>query len=183
MDGAQTEVPKLVNLLVQALFLIAPITLAGILHMMVIKKKLLPSLCVPISKNYFGANKTWRGIVVMTTATAVLTKALCSAMVPPISIVHPMALGALMGLAYTLFELPNSYLKRKMGIAPGEASNSNKKIGFFFFDRFDSAFGCAFALFLSGYDLSLALTCFAAGALVHALVTSILFLLGLKDKI
>ena len=51
--------------------------------------------------------------------------------------------GTLMGFAYALFELPNSFLKRRLNITPGKNDISGmKRIFFVFLDQADSIFGC-----------------------------------------
>lgn len=49
--------------------------------------------------------------------------------------------GAGFGLAYMLFELPNSFIKRRLDISAGAAGKKGLKILFFFIDQFDSMIG------------------------------------------
>ena len=49
--------------------------------------------------------------------------------------------GALQGLFYALFELPNSFLKRRMHIVPGQTTTGWKRGFFIFLDQADSLFG------------------------------------------
>jgi hypothetical protein len=74
----------------------------------------------------FGENKTWRGALAMTAGTTLAAVAL--ARVPayrrrlpgPIADANPVVVGGLLGLASWVGELPNSYVKRRIGIPPGE---------------------------------------------------------------
>jgi CDP-2,3-bis-(O-geranylgeranyl)-sn-glycerol synthase len=60
------------------------------------------------------------------------------------------ALGACAGLGFMLGELPNSFVKRQIGIAPGEASrNPRKWTGQFVVDRLDSGIGMLTAVSLA----------------------------------
>ncbi|MBC8145714.1 MAG: hypothetical protein H7X80_09010, partial [bacterium] len=83
--------------------LILPLIISNIIHMVVIKKGWLPSLAVPISTPLFGANKTWRGFIVLPILNGFMTAML--------SLGDPFAssllLGAALGFVYMLFELPN----------------------------------------------------------------------------
>ena len=47
-----------------------PVILAAIVHTVFIKRDLLPALKAPIAEKWFGANKTWRGLVVVPMLTA-----------------------------------------------------------------------------------------------------------------
>ena len=73
-----------------------------------------------------GANKTIRGFVVMIPAAA-LSFALLGAIVPAsfgvwdLSVPSFAALGACAGFGFMAGELPNSFVKRQLGIAPGDA--------------------------------------------------------------
>jgi len=94
-----------------ALFFAIPLIFAGIVHMVVVKLDLLSSLRVPIDERRFGANKTWRGVVVMTSATmsGVLLAgelepsfALRAPLLVSITEAPSLLLGAMLGLAYVL---------------------------------------------------------------------------------
>ena len=52
-----------------------------------------------------------------------------------------------LGLGYCLAELPNSFLKRRLGIREGLTSERHKTF-FIILDQADSAFGCLFAYLL-----------------------------------
>ncbi len=164
--------------------LMGPIIVAGILHMLVIRFDLLPWLKIPINTQAFGANKTLRGFVVMPILGMLgllLFKNSPSfqSLAPPSF--NPYALGMMLGLAYVLFELPNSWIKRRLGIAPGEQS-AKYQIAFFVGDRIDSAIGCALVYWSFGFDPN----CFyliPLGVIIHPMVTVPLYLLGIKKKI
>jgi hypothetical protein len=67
------------NLLARIFWLAGPVVVAGLLHMIVVRRKVLAWLAVPIDggktlggKPIFGPNKTWRGFVWMIGASAVM---------------------------------------------------------------------------------------------------------------
>jgi len=103
-----------------------PVLGGPIAHAPVLRFNLAPRLTRPISARWFGENKTWRGALVMTTGTMLAAVAL--ARVPayrrrlpePIAGANPIAVGALLGLASWIGELPNSFIKRRIGIPPGQ---------------------------------------------------------------
>ena len=53
--------------------------------------------------------------------------------------------GALCGAAYVLAELPNSFVKRRLGIAPG-TSAPRARAAQYLVDQVDSVVGCAVAI-------------------------------------
>jgi hypothetical protein len=53
--------------------------------------------------------------------------------------------GAICGAAYVVAELPNSFVKRRLGIAPG-ASAHGARAAQYLIDQVDSVVGCAFAI-------------------------------------
>ena len=122
--------------------------------MLVVTRNWWPGLAKPIHLKVFGANKTWRGVIVMTFATVpgvyvtiLLEPLLGEAPLASIAVINAWILGTALGLAYVLAELPNSYLKRRLQIAPGERA---PKYSFLFslLDQADSAIGCALVYWL-----------------------------------
>jgi hypothetical protein len=84
----------------------------------------------PINERLFGANKTVRGALAMSGGTVAATVALHR--LPayrerlPVELQEagPLRHGGLLGAAVVLGELPNSAVKRRIGIAPGERASS-----------------------------------------------------------
>ncbi len=132
-----------------ALVLAVPLIFSGSLHMLVVSQSWLQFLVKPIHKSWFGANKTWRGVVIMTVLTipgVVLAQWLAqhnkSHMLVSLADINPINLGLALGMAYCLAELPNSWLKRKLGIPPGARAEKNA-FYYSFMDQADSAIGCS----------------------------------------
>lgn len=126
------------------LIMLLPLIFSGIVHMIIVKMNYFSFLKIPLSLKYFGANKTYRGFIVMILAT-VLGVYLCQIFLNKLNIdfykdVSLWKVGALLGFFYALFELPNSYIKRRLGIEPGKRST---KYSFLFslYDQMDSGLG------------------------------------------
>ena len=102
----------------------------ALVHAPVLRYDLAPSLKRPLSARLFGANKTVRGAIVMSSGTAVATLALHrlpayrERLPAELRTAGPLRHGALLGAAVVLGELPNSAVKRRLGIAPGERAGS-----------------------------------------------------------
>lgn len=88
--------------------------------------------------------------------------------------------GLLAGLGYILPELPNSWMKRKLGIPPGKLPVSNRAF-FIFGDQIDSAIGVtlAYTLYFKLPAMSAALI-FVIFLLSAFVVKQLLYLLALK---
>jgi len=146
-----------------ALFLVGSFVLAGIAQTIWLGSRCSHRLAVPIDfgrtlrgNRIFGDNKTPRGFVVMVPATALafaLLHHLLGAVDPswvqgiwPLTDGESLALGALAGLGFMLGELPNSFVKRQLGILPGHAARGGfARTLSFVFDRLDSVLGALLA--------------------------------------
>ncbi len=156
--------------------LVVPLVFSNILHMIVIRMGWLPELARPVSTALFGAHKTWRGFILLPILNAIAV-ALFSYRSP---FWPSLFLGAVLGLAYLLFELPNSYLKRRMGIAPGQAASRNRYL-FMLLDKTDSAFGVTLAYYLlTDITLPEAGMIFLIGSMAHILFSLLLVSLRIK---
>ena len=91
--------------------------------------------------------------------------------------------GVLLGLAYALFELPNSFVKRRLGITPGKPATGIKKAIFVFVDQADSIFGCALVVWLF-YDLGILkyLGFVVVGAVTHIVFNMLLYFAHLRKN-
>jgi hypothetical protein len=116
---------------------------APLAHAPVLRWNLMPSLRRPISRRLFGENKTWRGALMMTGGTVAATVALhrlpayTQRLPEPVAQANPVLVGTLLGGACWLGELPNSFLKRRLGIAPGEQRASPAGVAISIFDQAD----------------------------------------------
>ncbi|WP_419811372.1 CDP-alcohol phosphatidyltransferase family protein [Bacterioplanoides sp.] len=140
---------SLAKALLNAAYLQIPVVIGGVLHMVVVSRDYLPGLAKPIWKTAFGANKTWRGFVVV----PALTAAGALTLLPvewllgdrsPFADHSLLLAGAIAGLGYMLGELPNSLVKRRLGIGAGELPEQGKVITIAV-DQLDSAIGVAVA--------------------------------------
>jgi CDP-diglyceride synthetase len=122
---------------VSALWVFVPVLGAAILHAPVLTFDLFKGLKRPLDggatiggRRLFGDNKTWRGAIVMVLGV-VLAAALLSLwpwywhhLPDGIQDAGPWIYGLLLGLGLVVGELPNSFLKRRLGIEPGSQRRS-----------------------------------------------------------
>jgi CDP-diglyceride synthetase len=184
-----------------ATFLIAAFVLAGLLHSAWLRASLSRRFAVPLDggrtfrgRRLFGENKTLRGFVVMVPAAAlaflglVLLLSAAFGELPPglwrLSLVEYAALGAWAGFGFMLGELPNSFVKRQLNVAPGEAPRGRTAAAVsFVVDRLDSIVGMLTAVSIAvatpwatwAYVLAL-------GPAIHWSFSVLLFRLGVKAR-
>ncbi len=179
-----------------------PILLTGIINMLWVKKgpdALRKALDGERNwrdgRRIFGDNKTWLGFIGYILWAIVL--ATVWGAIAPVNpgleqlnlfyvyhentVAFNLLIGFLLGLAYALFELPNSFLKRRLDISPGKPARGLLKIFFILLDQADSIIGCVLVLALF-YPLSLpeALLIILLGAATHIVLNLLLYLVGLR---
>lgn len=89
--------------------------------------------------------------------------------------------GALQGLAYGIFELPNSFLKRRVGISPGGQHTGPWSVLFVVLDQIDSVVGCALLVLLfAPVGWSFVLVTIAAGGVTHRVLNLLLYLAHMR---
>lgn len=159
-----------------AFYLQLPIVIGGVLHMVVVTHDLWPALRRPLHEGLFGRNKTWRGLIVMPALTAIGGITLW-----PLSGWQAGLIGACAGLGYVLAELPNSFIKRRLGIQPGALPQKHSWLGILV-DQMDSGLGAAVAYALyPGYSLAVC-TLYVLTFPLTALVVKRLLYLGKLKK-
>ncbi len=93
-------------------------------------------------------------------------------------------LGLACGLAFMLAELPNSLLKRQLGIAPGEAPTQPRlRPLILLLDRYDSVLGVLIVLsLLVPVPIATWFWVLVVGPLVHAVFSITMHCLGIKER-
>jgi CDP-2,3-bis-(O-geranylgeranyl)-sn-glycerol synthase len=188
------------TLLLQLLWLAIPIIASGLVHLVVLKLDLLPGLRVlPIDggttfrgKRVFGDNKTWRGALVTITTMTITAWVLaqvhaCCLQLPtlvPLAATHPVAWGLLLGCGYIAGELPNSFVKRQIGIGPGRGGEGLTGRICWVVDQLDSLAGMLlFTWPVWQPPLALVLLLVAIMLVAHPIGAWVMVLFGLKERI
>lgn len=148
-------------MIIKMLVTMTPVILAGIMNMLFVRTSFCKKHNAPIDagklffdgKRLFGENKTWTGFFGMIAAGAVSQTfwgIICLTILPDLNYFYEyhkntipfnLAAGALVGSAYVLFELPNSFIKRRLDIPCGKTDKGIKGIIFFLVDQIDSLIG------------------------------------------
>jgi hypothetical protein len=184
----------------QALLFVLPVIVGGAVHIFAIRLGLWPRLArLPLDgglgwrgRRLLGDNKTVRGAVVMTAATALASglvglavgaHGLAARGLAPAA-AHPLAWGALLGAGYVAGELPNSFLKRQLDVAPGAAARGPLRPLFWIVDQCDSLVGVLAAVSLVAMPpLALSAVLVAVTIVVHPLAALVMKRLGLKSRV
>ena len=93
--------------------------------------------------------------------------------------------GCILGLGYSLGELPNSFLKRRLKIKSGcaEKLTNKTKILFLVLDHIDSIIGSICGLYIIYFpDLELVILLFITGSLLHFKINKILLKYSYKKR-
>ena len=132
----------------------------------------------------FGQNKNWRGVFFYvfggTLVTTILHFAQPSQLwIDPVFANNPLILGLTVCSAYALGELINSFVKRRLRIAPGSQGNWVQR----FIDSIDGSIATGIVLqFGFNVPLDLLLTALAISLVIHASTDVWMRKLGLKSK-
>ncbi len=181
-----------------------PLIVSNVLHMVLVKKNGLTSLCIPLNSTLFGPNKTLRGFLFVPFVNGILYLVvnwpggwLLSGLSPESYLQQEInigdinflnlllmqaSIGAVYGLFYMLFELPNSWIKRRMGIASGESSTRFRWF-FTLLDKTDSAIGVSlFFGFLNDFNIEMMLQFFICASSLHFGISGLLVLSKIKKS-
>ncbi len=180
-----------------------PVIAGGILNMLFVKTPIYRRLKSPIdggkymrdSRRILGGNKTWIGffgMIVFCALAQAAWGAVCL-LFPDLCYIYfrfkntplfNLAAGACMGLAYMLFELPNSFVKRRLDIPDGKTVTGVKGRVFFVIDQADSLFGVA-AVYALLYPMPVwqYFLYILLGAVTHISVNSILHALKIRKNL
>jgi CDP-2,3-bis-(O-geranylgeranyl)-sn-glycerol synthase len=172
-----------------------PILGAVLAHAPVLRFDLLRSLKRPLDggrtiggRRIFGDNKTWRGAVVMTAGVELAALALhrsagYRARLPPgVRAAGPVKTGALLGIATVAGELPNSFAKRRLGLAPGGHRKDGVGVALSIVDQADFVLA-AWLLLAPVHRMSVeeAAAAFATVAAIHVPINLVAYAVGARD--
>ncbi len=185
----------------QAFFIIVAFVAAGFVHSAWLGSRLSQRLSIPLDggatfrgRRIFGDNKTVRGFAVMIPAAAVAFGVLFEAvnsLAPsaasglwPLTLRGYIALGAWAGLGFMLGELPNSFVKRQLDVAPGRPPRGRTAAFVsFVVDRLDSIVGMLLAITVAAPTPWMTwLLVIVIGPMIHLAFSALLYKLGVKER-
>jgi hypothetical protein len=176
----------------RVLWLAAPVIVAAVVHIAVIKLKLLEALKRPLDlgrtfrgRRLFGDNKTWRGALVMAGGSAAAAPLQGVLRLRDLELfdygtANLPLVGLLLGLGFVVAELPNSFLKRQADVPPGERGPPWAVV----LDQVDSVIGCLVFLCLAWVPpLAVWVWVLVLCTGVHMALNGVFVLLGLKKSV
>lgn len=197
MNGALIEPDGLGT----ALFLILALAATGVVHVWWLRWATADLLMRPLDfgltfrgRRVFGDNKRLRGVLLMPVVAALAFAGLgamrqdlpdlLSLGMWELSGGRYALLGAAAGCAFMLAELPNSFLKRQLGVAPGGSPDRGwARLICPLLDRVDSSLGVLIVVSLLVPTSAAAWAwVLLLGPLLHALFSASLWWLGVKDR-
>ena len=180
-----------------ALSVIVPFFVGGLFQTWFLKHPVSDKFSAPIDRGVtlmgqplLGPNKTWRGFVVLIPVVTVLfglqglVLAENTEGIWALTDAQWLLLGFLSVLAYSLGELPNSFIKRRLGIAAGQSPESavGSKVALIV-DQLDSIVAAlAMIGFLVPTDGFFWLWSIVIGGLLHYGFNILLYAIGLKSR-
>jgi hypothetical protein len=186
------------GLIARVLYLFSPLLVSAALAGIVQHYDLWMTLKRPIDggatcrgRRVFGDNKTWRGVACALAgciATVAVQRYLIGDLAGTLAVIdyaraNPFALGAAMGGGAMLGELPNSFVKRRLDIAPGGGATGILRPVFYLWDQVDfltTTWPILLFWVRPGWELVLA--SFIMALAIHQLVTLVGFLVGARTR-
>jgi CDP-2,3-bis-(O-geranylgeranyl)-sn-glycerol synthase len=183
-----------------AFFLITAFVGSGIAHTLWLRSKMSRRFAIPLDggltfrqRRILGDNKTVRGLMVIIPGTGcsfyllgIFTN-LNPGLFEGVWALSPASfglLGLIAGVGFMLGELPNSFIKRQLGILPGEAAEGLlKKVVFVVIDRVDSLLGMLLAISLAvPTPWQVWMYVILSGPFIHWFFSYMLFILKVKGR-
>ncbi len=148
-------------------------------------------------KRIFGNNKTWIGffsMIVFCTFFQVIYGLFCKLtnlnLYGDVYLVHDntvwfnLLFGSMTGLVCMLFELPNSFIKRRLSIQDGKTEKGWKGGVFFIYDQIDSLIGVMFLLYLySDITLFRYVLYVLLGGVTHLVINFFLYSVNVRRNV
>lgn len=180
------------------------VIVGGILNMVFTKTPFYRKHSAPIDRNktlkdgkrLFGDNKTWTGFfsMIVFTCLAQVAKGLILSRCGgeqfddfyirhENTLLYNAAIGVALGFIYMLFELPNSFIKRRIDIPPGKTVRGFRGAAFFTYDQIDSLIGVMLVLVVvSGISWGKYLLYVLLGGATHIAVNLVLYLIKVRKN-
>jgi len=188
----QSDTVSLARELLTTAWLLLPLVAGALVHGLCMKRGWLAWLARPIDgdarwrgRPIFGHSKTLRGLVCVAAGTAA-GFALERALLARVDTRAPTEslswwLGAAAGAAAELSELPNSFVKRRLGIPPGATARGALAVLFYVWDQLDLLLGywLVLSLEIPITPTRVVISILLVGA-VHPLSTLSGYLLGMR---
>lgn len=184
--------------ILQVLYLFAPLVAAAAVAGVVLRLNVAPGLARAVDggktwrgRRVLGDGKTWRGVivaVVVCVAGAAVQRYVVGDRVGDVALVDYQAtnvflFGTAMGGGAMLGELPNSFVKRRLGIARGETTRGALSVLFYVWDQVDLlTTALPLVAFWAAPTLTLVATSVAVALCLHPLLSLVGYAVGARKS-
>lgn len=177
-----------------AALIVLPLLLTALFHhLFVIPRNVFSRLAMPLDNGHthhgrpiLGKAKTWRGLVVMSVGTAIVSW-IVSWLIPfdtEYFRAPPLATGFLLGLFYSAGELPTSFLKRRLDVQPSTHRYDATGWWLYILEQADSILAVLIAAFfllhIGRLSMPIIVGCTLLGILLHIAIDLWLYAQGYK---
>lgn len=193
------------NTIIGLYITLTPVIIGGIINSAFCTSTLLRCLEIPIdfhktfvdNKRIFGNSKTFKGflgyVFFITVVTVIwgllglhneyIAQHNFFYQLYENTLLFNLRVGVMLGLAWALFELPNSFMKRRLDIGQSNALTGAKRVFFIVLDQADSIFGITLVIALY-YPITVVeyFVFVAIGTVTHLLFNYLLFLAKLRTQ-
>jgi hypothetical protein len=161
---------------------ILPLFVGNLIHMFIVKGDYFHHIARPISTTLFGSGKTYRAFVVMPPICGLSSLVLRSLILHDPGYLWAFSGGLILGVAYLVGELPNSFVKRRLGIQSGQ-HHSRYKFVQYVIDKSDSLIvSCVVYFFISDITAVATLALFAVSFVIHIFFSWLLVKVRIKKS-
>ena len=161
---------------------ILPLFMGNLVHMLIVKGNYFPSTSKPLSIAWFRPGKTYRAFIVMPLICGFTSLFFRSALMHAANYYWSFGIGFILGVTYLIGELPNSFIKRRLGISSGQV-NQRYRIVQYIIDKTDSLFIlCIVYFFIANITVPMLLVLFVVSFSIHVTFSLLLLLLGIKKS-
>ena len=195
----------IINFLCKFFATCSPVILGGIANMLFVRTNLFKNnsksidggYCLKDGRPLFGENKTYLGLISMVVLTAII-QVIWGGLIAILdceevnlfynnydnNLLNNLWIGALLGLFYMTFELPNSFIKRRLDINPGKTNNGIVGRMFGIIDQIDSLIGIAILMSFTIKEKWITLVAFVLfGGIIHIVVNSCLYRFKIRKNV
>ncbi len=161
---------------------ILPLFIGNVLHMLIVKRNYMAWAARPLSVPLFGAGKTYRAFIVMPVACGLSCLFFRALVLHEPGNAWSFSIGFILGLTYLIAELPNSYIKRRLGISSGQSHHRYKLLQHVI-DKTDSLLPVTIVYyFITSISGSMAVELFVVSFIIHVTFSLLLFQLKIKKS-
>jgi CDP-diacylglycerol--serine O-phosphatidyltransferase len=161
---------------------ILPLFIGNVVHMFIVKGDYFPYLAKPLSIKLLGSGKTYRAFIVMPYVCGFSALLLRSLILHNEDYYWSFSIGFILGISYLIGELPNSFIKRRLGISAGKYHPTFKWVQYVV-DKSDSLLMCCLVYyFITDINFRETIILFVVSFFIHVIFSWLLVQMRIKKS-